>query len=300
MVLKSLFFVCPVLWLVAMHVGCDSNKTTSQKTDNPPSQKIDNPPAPVTDDSPAQEAKVTDKKQPPPVLVDDDDAQLNAAIAEARATVDNFIQAISNPKPNQTSFSVKVGIVEGDQTEYLWLVPVRFENGKFIGRVNNEPFMVTTVKFGDEVTVAKDEISDWLYMENRTMMGGFTVRILMASVQDGEKPVVSQEMLGIWSKVSIDKGAGLQLQAGFGFEVTSEEIYFIAPNGEKMLMGQIHRIDSAASPCEIDLKNENMIGLGIYELTGNTLKLIVRDPGAGRPTEFAGSAETMFFSLERD
>jgi len=31
------------------------------------------------------------------------------------------------------------------------------------------------------------------------------------------------------------------------------------------------------------------VGLGIYELDGDSLKLIVHNPGAGRPTDFAGT-----------
>ncbi len=225
---------------------------------------------------------------------------MNAAIAEARETVDDFIAALSNPQPNQMAFSVKVAIIDGDQTEHLWLTPVRYENGKFIGRINNEPHMVTTVKFGDEVTVAKDEISDWLYAEDRTLIGGFTARVLQASSSGEKKVFENHELIGTWSVVSIDHGAGPKPQPGFSLEVTSSEITFVAPNGATKTMGQIHRIDPAATPREIDLQNDDTVGLGIYELDGDSLKLIVHNPGAGRPTDFAGTDSAMLFTLQRE
>jgi len=243
---------------------------------------------------------VNAEKQPSPVQIADDDSRMNAAIEQARATVDSFIAALTNKQPTQKAFSVKVAIEDGDQTEHLWLVPVRYENGKFIGRVNNEPQKVTTVKFGDEVTVAKDEISDWIYADNRKMVGGYTTRVLQGESKAQTKPVGNHELIGTWSVVSIDHGAGPDPKAGFHLAITDTEITFLAPNGATKTMGQLHRIDPMATPCEIDLRNGNSVGFGIYELVGDSLKMIVCNPGAGRPAELKGSRDAMLFTLKRD
>lgn len=132
------------------------------------------------------EAKVTEKKQPLLVQISDDDLEMGGAIAEARRTVDRFIAALKNPRPNQKAFSVKVAVQDREETEHLWLVPVRYENGSFVGRVDNEPQYVKTVRFGDEITVAKDQISDWIYAEDGKMMGGYTARVLSSS-SDAQK-----------------------------------------------------------------------------------------------------------------
>jgi uncharacterized protein YegJ (DUF2314 family) len=112
---------------------------------------------------------------------------MGRAIAEARKTVDSFIAALMNPRPNQKAFSVKVAIKEGEKTEHLWLVPVRYQNGSFVGRINNEPQYVKTVSFDNEITVAKDQISDWIYAEGTRIMGGYTARILRGS-RDTQDP----------------------------------------------------------------------------------------------------------------
>lgn len=249
---------------------------------------------------PTQEVALTDENQPPPIQVADDDRRMTTAIEEARAKVDSFIAALSTPQPNQEAFSVKVAINDGDQTEHLWLVPVRFENGKFIGRVNNEPQKVTTVKFGDEIRVAKDEISDWIYAEDRKMVGGFTARVLQDASNAQTKPVRNHELIGTWSVVSIDRGAGPDPKPGFHIAITDTEVTFVAPNGATKTMGQLHRIDTTATPREIDLRNGNSVGFGIYELDGDSLKMIVCNPGAERPAELKGSRDAMLFTLKRD
>ncbi len=116
--------------------------------------------------------------QPSVAKVDDDDAGMNAAIEKARSTVDEFISSLENPGPTQIGFSVKVRIEEGEAGEHMWILPVRHLDGKFFGTINNKPVKVTTVKIGDEVEVAKDQISDWMYIENQKLIGGYTFRAL--------------------------------------------------------------------------------------------------------------------------
>ncbi len=224
---------------------------------------------------------------------------MGRAIAEARRTVDNFIAALMNPRPNQKAFSVKVAIKDGEKTEHLWLVPVRYQNGSFVGRINNEPQNVKTVSFDNEITVAKDQISDWIYAEDKKIMGGYTARVLLGA-RDTQNSVGNHELIGSWSIVSIDRGAGPDRKRGFHLEITDTEITFIAPNGTRKTMGQIHRIAPVVKPREIDLQNGHAVGFGIYELDGDSLKLIVRDPNAERPSIFEGSADGMLFTLKRD
>jgi hypothetical protein len=50
------------------------------------------------------------RKQPteiPVTSVPDDDPKMNAAIARARSTMNDFIAALQAPAPSQTAFSIK-------------------------------------------------------------------------------------------------------------------------------------------------------------------------------------------------
>jgi uncharacterized protein YegJ (DUF2314 family) len=122
--------------------------------------------------------------QPPVVHFADDDPLMTAAIDQARATVDQFIIALEAPTPVQESFAVKVAIKDGDEVEHMWVNPVRHEQGRFIGATNNDPESVTTVKLGDEVVVAKEEVSDWMYIDDGKLVGGYTMRVM----RDGLSP----------------------------------------------------------------------------------------------------------------
>lgn len=119
--------------------------------------------------------------------VADDDPRMNAAMEKARATVKSFITALRSPKAGQSAFSIKMSFTDGGNTEHMWLTPVTFDGTKFTGTVNNEPEKVKSVKMGQKVTVAPDKISDWMYIENRKLVGGETLRVLRAALTPAER-----------------------------------------------------------------------------------------------------------------
>ncbi|NLS90618.1 MAG: DUF2314 domain-containing protein [Planctomycetaceae bacterium] len=132
--------------------------------------------------------------QPPVTYVEDDDPRMVAAIDQARSTVDQFIAVLDGPKPTQSAFSVKLPVKSGDEVEHIWVLPVRYERSRFFGTINNEPVSVTTVKIGDEISVAKDQISDWMYVEDRKLIGGYTLRALRDSMSEEERREFDQSL----------------------------------------------------------------------------------------------------------
>ena len=125
--------------------------------------------------------------RPAIVIVEDDDPEMLAGIEEARSTVDRFITALESRKGSQSAFAVKVAIPDGDDAEHMWVRPVRYEAGRFFGRIGNDPDGVDTVEIGDAIDVPKDEISDWMYVENRKLMGGYTIRVLRDHMSEKER-----------------------------------------------------------------------------------------------------------------
>jgi uncharacterized protein YegJ (DUF2314 family) len=119
--------------------------------------------------------------------VADDDPAMNTAMEKARSTVATFITALKSPKAGQSSFSVKMAFTDGGNTEHMWLTPVTFDGTNFQGAVNNEPEKVKTVKLGQRATVARDKISDWMYVENGKLVGGETLRVLRAGLTPAER-----------------------------------------------------------------------------------------------------------------
>jgi hypothetical protein len=56
-----------------------------------------------------------------------DDAAMDAAIAQARATVDRFIARLHDPHPEDHTFGVKAAFVDRDEVEHMWVNDVHQE-----------------------------------------------------------------------------------------------------------------------------------------------------------------------------
>ena len=88
-----------------------------------------------------------------------DEEEMEAAIARARSEVDSFIAEMS--KGNGTDFAVKVPIEDKDEIEHFWLTDIVYRNGKFEGKIGNEPGMVTNVKEGQKWSVGFRFVGCW-------------------------------------------------------------------------------------------------------------------------------------------
>jgi len=122
----------------------------------------------------------------PVIPVSADDPQMNAAIEKARTTVPTFINALRAPKKN-AGFSVKMAFIDGKHTEHMCLDAVRYDGKQFHGTVNNDPENVSNVKLGDQASIDASKISDWMYIENRKLVGGYTIRVLRDKLTGKER-----------------------------------------------------------------------------------------------------------------
>ena len=132
--------------------------------------------------APTQGHTVERPDNPPVTFVEESDPQMTAAIGQARATVDQFIAALHDPTNSQTDFSIKLAVADGEQVEHMWLTDVRYADGKFTGQIANEPLELTTVSLGDDAEIARDQISDWMYVDDGRLVGGYTIRRLRDSM----------------------------------------------------------------------------------------------------------------------
>jgi uncharacterized protein YegJ (DUF2314 family) len=135
------------------------------------------------DNGTSGEAKVTQRDSEPDIIqIDDNDPRMIAATAEARATAVEFAKALAVPRPNQAAFAVKMPVSDGKHTEYMWISELSFDGQAFRGRLGNRPAALTGVKVGDELTVKVSDLSDWMYVEDNRLVGGYTLRVLRDSV----------------------------------------------------------------------------------------------------------------------
>lgn len=125
-------------------------------------------------------------------LIQYDDEEMNNAINNARLTFDNFKEEIENPEDKY--FAVKIGILYPGGKEHLWIVDVVKENGKYFGRVDNQPEYTDDVKLNDIIEIPLNLISDWMVIDGDQLIGGgYTLKLIRDRMTPEEKQKFDQE-----------------------------------------------------------------------------------------------------------
>jgi len=126
--------------------------------------------------------------QPDMAYVEAEDPIMNAAIKRAGATLPSFKAVVAAPPVNASEIAVKVGFQYGStDEEHIWLISPSFAGGQVSGLVNNEPVNVTSVKLGQHVSAPEGCISDWMYVQDGVLHGGFTIRVLLERMPAEER-----------------------------------------------------------------------------------------------------------------
>ena len=113
------------------------------------------------------------------VSVETDDLEMNAAIDKARSTLPYFWQHLANPGEGEQRFSVKIQITDGDEVEHFWCGPVVGTASKAICNIDNDPQSVSNVQLGQEMSVEKEYVSDWMFMRGDKIIGGETIKVVL-------------------------------------------------------------------------------------------------------------------------
>ncbi|GIW96211.1 MAG: hypothetical protein KatS3mg110_4252 [Pirellulaceae bacterium] len=124
------------------------------------------------------------RSMPDTLFTEFNEQEMEAAIARAKAEVDEFIVELSNP--TGTHHSVKVPIRDGETVEHFWMVDVVYRDGYFEGTIDNDPGLVRNVTRGQRWRARKEEISDWMYLKDGKMYGNYTVRPLLGNLPPEE------------------------------------------------------------------------------------------------------------------
>ncbi len=144
----------------------------------------------------AQDKDKDKGSKPPPdvVYVPENDKEMNEAMDKARKTADEFVKLFQKRQKSQSEFAVKVAIREGKKVEHFWVAISEFDGKQFKGIINNDAELATTVKAGDEVKVDKDKIGDWMYVDKKKLIGGYTVRVLRNRLSPEERKALDESI----------------------------------------------------------------------------------------------------------
>jgi uncharacterized protein YegJ (DUF2314 family) len=120
------------------------------------------------------------------INVADDNPDMVAAITKARDTLPHFWKVFDKPERGESGFSLKVKITDKGGTEHFWATDIERRDGKIMGTINNDPNVVATVKLGNRIPIPEADISDWLYMRDKKMVGNETLKPLLKKMPAGE------------------------------------------------------------------------------------------------------------------
>jgi uncharacterized protein YegJ (DUF2314 family) len=128
------------------------------------------------------------------VKVDSHDPRMAKAIDKARSSIGEFTSALERPQPGQSGFSVKIPFpAQNGGHEHMWINAVSFDGVKFHGTISNRPERTTDVHLGDRVSATPEEISDWMYLAGRTLVGGYTIRAIRDNLSPAERETFDRQ-----------------------------------------------------------------------------------------------------------
>ena len=119
--------------------------------------------------------------------VEQEDKEMNLTILTAKTSLNKFDSALNSKDSTYDFFALKVRFQFENNGEHIWLREVVKKNGEYYGIVNNEPEYIANLKFDDTVKIVKNDISDWMYLENGKLRGGFTTRLLRVRMTTAER-----------------------------------------------------------------------------------------------------------------
>lgn len=115
------------------------------------------------------------------------DVEMNNAIQLAKDNIDIFINALKSGKESQSNFSLKKPFETPFGHEHIWINNIEINKGTFLGRVDNVPEDIPDLKQGDIIEIELEEITDWYFFENDTLVGGETIKLIRNRMTEEER-----------------------------------------------------------------------------------------------------------------
>lgn len=117
------------------------------------------------------------------------DAAMNAAIAQAQASLPLFLARVLDGDGRASTGSLKVSFQTfptdvGD--EIIWVGQFqRLPDGSFTGVLNNQPFNLGNWQMGELVAFPASAIQDWSLAGPQGLYGNYTTRVIAAQPGNG-------------------------------------------------------------------------------------------------------------------
>ena len=101
---------------------------------------------------------------------------MSEAIQKARASIGNFFRAHRLPGARQKDFRIQAILHDGTRREQIWLSHLDFNTRPATGIVCTRTSL-KSASYGKRVPFHPDQMSDWMFLDNGQIVGGFTINI---------------------------------------------------------------------------------------------------------------------------
>jgi uncharacterized protein YegJ (DUF2314 family) len=122
----------------------------------------------------------------PLVSFESEDEEMDAALDEAKQSIGTFFENLVSPKANQESFLVKVAFESEDSVEHIWMADLDVTVRPIVGTVANEP-SIPGLKFMDRVPIDPARITDWMFVEDGYLIGGYSTKLIRSKMSSDER-----------------------------------------------------------------------------------------------------------------
>jgi uncharacterized protein YegJ (DUF2314 family) len=114
------------------------------------------------------------------------DVPMRNAIHHARQTLRDFFEAFNQPKSNQRSFLLKVRFESEGKNEHIWVADIDASISPIEGTIANEPEL-PGLTFMQRASFHPTQITDWMYIEDGYLVGGFTTMAIRAGLSHADR-----------------------------------------------------------------------------------------------------------------
>lgn len=141
----------------------------------------------------AGSALASDRDGDPLVYVASDDADMEATIVKARASLAAFDMEFAR-RAAAGGYDIKFDLDPGAGTEFIWAKVQRRRPDGYVAALGNAPHL-KGYSLGQVVRVRRKDVIDWGYREGGVMKGHYTTRALLLRMSKDDAASV-REALG--------------------------------------------------------------------------------------------------------
>lgn len=236
------------------------------------------------DPEPEQPSRIDESNATPVWNVNTKDPEMNKAFKFARLNFRYFWREVSWDRrriiPGLERAFVKAPFSDEKDgfVEHMWITDVQFDGKIISGVLASKPIRLKSIKLDDKVSIPLDKISDWLYVIDGRVFGGYSVHAIRASMTDAEL----KKHDGMWG---LDFGDfnNIRVCPNFGKPVDGKTTYDMQAEHpmSKNMKGKLQKAVKADSDLLKDVDIDGMNWLHQQALAGNTSCVqVLLDAGA--------------------